>query len=338
MTALKEYARLESMGVWRESPATQRRDVVVSFGESTLVISDRGDRPLAHWSLAAVDRANPGKMPAVYRPGLDAAESLEIDDETMVAAIEKVRALIARRRPQRGRLRLWLVGTVLAALGALLVFWVPGALLGYTVSVLPPAARQEIGASLLTSVMRISGLPCTSDRGAAALDALERRLLGPGGGRIIVLPGGVRSTAHLPGGAILVNRSLVEDHETPDVLAGYVLAEDLRRHQHDPVERLLRSVGVLATARLLTTGALPAEALAAEAEALLLAPPEPVPDEALIDKFAQAHVPVAPYAWAIDVTGESTLPLIEADPFAMGGAEPVLTDAEWVSLQSICGE
>ena len=338
MTALNQYARLETMGVWRESPATQRRDVAVSFGDSTLVISDRSETALAHWSLAAVRRRNSGQRPAIYSPGADATETLEIEDDTMVAAIEKVRTLIARRRSQPGRLRVWLLVASLAAGLGLLVIWMPNALLNHTVSVLPPSLRSEIGTELLTVITRVSGQPCVTERGAAALARLSLRLLGPEGGEIVVVPGGVRAAQHLPGGLILVNRALVEDHETPDVVAGYVLAETIRRQSADPMARLLHTVGIPATIRLLTTGEIPAERLASYAERLLTAPPEPVADAALLARFAAARVPSSAYAYALDISGETTLPLIEADPMVAGGAEPVLDDADWVSLQGICGE
>lgn len=338
MTALKQYARLESVGVWRDGAEAQRRDVLVSFGDSSLVIADKAETPLAHWSLAAVRRVNPGTLPAVFSPGADATETLEIEDETMVEAIETVRRLIARRRPQPGRLRIGLLAVSLAAVVGVAVLWLPGALLRYTVSVLPPATRDQIGRDLLAEITRISGQPCRSELGPAALQTLEAHLLGPAGGEILVLPGGVRTTAHLPGGRILVSRNLVEDHETPDVLAGYVLAETLRREAEDPMARLLRAAGTVATFRLLTTGEMPEAPLAAHAETLLTAEPAPVADEALLARFAEARVPSSPYAYAVDITGEQTLALIEADPMWNGEAGRVLADTDWVGLQGICGE
>ena len=56
MTALQKYERLEATGLWRETPDGQRREVVVSIGDATLVISDLNDTALTHWSLAAVER------------------------------------------------------------------------------------------------------------------------------------------------------------------------------------------------------------------------------------------------------------------------------------------
>ena len=60
MTALPEYQRLECSGLWRDGPGAQRREVIVAFGDATLVIADaRSDRALAHWSLPAVLRLQP---------------------------------------------------------------------------------------------------------------------------------------------------------------------------------------------------------------------------------------------------------------------------------------
>jgi hypothetical protein len=72
MTALSEFQRLEAQGSWRESPDARLREVVVSFGDATLMLSDpKSDTPLSHWSLPAVTRLNPGKSPAIFSPGPD---------------------------------------------------------------------------------------------------------------------------------------------------------------------------------------------------------------------------------------------------------------------------
>ena len=105
MTALKEYDRLEATGLWRETPDTQRRDVLVSFGKATLIISDKSDAALAHWSLPAIERLNPGVRPALFCPGPDAVEELELSEPALIEAIEKVRKTVARARPRSGRLR-----------------------------------------------------------------------------------------------------------------------------------------------------------------------------------------------------------------------------------------
>ena len=125
MTALSQYQRLECPGVWTPEPGARRINVIVSFGNSSLVISDGNNRALSHWSLAATERVNPDESPAFYSPTAEASELLEIDDDTMIEAIETVRRAVNRTRPVRGRLRvLGLVGSAAAGL-ALGVFWLP---------------------------------------------------------------------------------------------------------------------------------------------------------------------------------------------------------------------
>lgn len=335
MTALTEYQRLECTAVWRAGPDAQRRDVFVSVGDATLMISDSADRTLAHWSLAAVRRLNPGESPAIFAPGADAPEELEMTDATMIGAIERVRQAIHRRRPQPGRLRLVLLGGGLAAVLALTVFWLPDAMIRHAASVVPPAKRAQLGARLLSEIRRVAGTPCTTTNGRRALDQLKSRLFADRTGRLVVLADGIAASQHLPGGTILLNRTLVEDFEDPAVVAGFILAELARADARDPVQDLLEANGVFTAFRLLTTGDVPDAALQHYAELMLATPPQPVPDATLLARFAEAGVPATPYAYAVDISGENTLSLIEADP---GGAASVLTDGQWVSLQGICGE
>ena len=81
MTALQKYQRIEASGLWRPSPDAQRREVIVSIGEATLVITDTRDQPLTHWSLAAIERTNPGELPALYCPDGDPDETLELSEQ-----------------------------------------------------------------------------------------------------------------------------------------------------------------------------------------------------------------------------------------------------------------
>jgi hypothetical protein len=338
MTALDQYQRLESTGLWRESAEGQRREVIVSVGEASVVITDKADRVLTHWSLPALVRINPGETPALYRPGSDTEEELELDDNHMVEAIERVRSAVERRRAHPGRLRGGGVMAAVILLVGLAVFWLPAALVTYTASVVPGAKRAEIGQALLVHIDRLTGGECHAPRADIALQSLKTRLGFGGEARIIVLAGGAQPTAHLPGGFVLVNRTLVEDFETAEVVAGYLLAEGLRAGSADPLAQLLRAAGVRSTFRLLTTGEMSPEPLRNFGETLLTAQAVDVDPVKLLQAFTEARIRVAPYAYAVDVTGETTVQLIEADPFAGGGAQQLLTDADWVSLQGICGE
>ncbi len=341
MTALKQYQRLEAAGLWRATPEDQRRDVIVSIGDATLIITDTHDKVLAHWSLPALERANPGEMPAVYQPDGDPGETLELpaDEAHFISEIERLRAAIHRQGPHPGRLRLVTLAAVIAAVLALGVFWLPGALINHTISVVPEVKRQEIGAALLAHMRRVAGAPCTTPAANLALRRLSARLPARDGqvDRLIVMREGVRDTVQLPGHIMLLSRALVEDHEDPDVVAGYIIAEQLRAVRHNPLARLLRHGGISDSFKLLTTGQLPTDTLRAYAEARLTQPPQPVDDTALLEAFEDQEVRSSPYAYALDITGEKTLSLIEADPYASATSRPVLSDGDWIRLQGICG-
>ncbi len=340
MTALKEYQRLEAAGLWRESPDAQRRDVIVSIGEATLTISDMRDRPLAHWSLAAVERANPGEVPAIYHPDGDAQETLEVaaDEATMIAAIEKLRKAIDRRRPRPGRLRLTMLVGSLAATAAVLSLWMPEALRDHALSVLPDVKRKEIGQTLQREIEIVTGPLCSTQAGSVALTRLANRLpTADGPGRIAVMRSGAKPSIPLPGGRILINRTLIEDFDEPDVMAGYVVATRLYAAEHDPLAHLLAQASLWDVGRLLTSGMLPPEILSDHARKLILASDERPADDVLLEGFEEWAVRARPYAYAVDMTGETTLGLIEADPYATKVPPPLLSDADWLRLQSICG-
>jgi hypothetical protein len=336
MTALSQYARLEATGLWRQDPDSQRREVIVALGDASLTISQTSNEPLTHWSLAAVDRANPGEFPALYHPNGDESETLELGEEAsdLIEALERLRSAIEKSRPHQGRLRQMSVVAVLVLFAGLLVFWAPDALVRHAVRIMPDIKRQEIGAALLGRIERVAGKACLTDDARAGLSVLAQRT---GVRQIVVLPAGMSDSLHLPGGIVLLNKSLIEDHEDPAVTAGFVLAERARATAEDPMARLLRQAGPQAAVRLLTTGTLPMQTLDRAAEAVLLEAREAPSPEALIALFADTGITSRPYAYALDVTGETVLPLIEADPMAGQTPRPVLPDRDWVLLQTVCG-
>ncbi|HMO71925.1 MAG TPA: hypothetical protein PKC84_09845 [Paracoccaceae bacterium] len=149
---------------------------------------------------------------------------------------------------------------------------------------------------------------------------------------------GFEGALHLPGRHVVLSQALLVEADGPEVVAGRVIAERLRSAAADPVVPLLRHAGLIATLRLLTTGALPPGSANGYAEVRLAAEPAPLDPEAALAAFRRAEVATAPYAYATDPSGETVLALIEADPFPAGTPRPVLTDADWIALQDICGD
>ncbi|MDG1068299.1 MAG: hypothetical protein P8P40_07995 [Sulfitobacter sp.] len=336
MTALSKYDRLEATGLWRPTPDGQRREVIVSIGNATLVVTDMNDQAIAHWSLAAVARLNPGEIPAIFHPDGDEDETLELpaNETEMVEAIETLRIGIAKQRPRPGRLR-WLgISVSLAAVLALMVFWLPGAMRDNTLRVVPQVKREALGVALINRMQRVTGPLCNDPTGLRALRKLGARLETP---KLAVVPALGRPALHLPGGVILLDRSVFEDWEEPDVAAGFILSELALQVERDSLADLLDATGPWENFRLLTTGEISDAALDAYAEILMTAPRREPDTANLLALFEAADVRATPYARARDITGESVLALIEGDPMQSRETEPLIPDSTWLRLQGLCG-
>ena len=301
LTALKQYQRLECAGLWQDMPDVQRRDVIVSIGETSLVLRDpRNEQVVAHWSLPAVRRHNGHTLPAIYQPGQDTAETLELSDPDMIAALETVQKEIAAARPQPGRLRgaLYLFAGILA--GGAGVGWLPGALRDHTALVVPPSVRAEIGQMAYDDITRLTGAPCTEPQAQAALAGLSGRMSTAASPPILlVLRQGLTAPGQLPGDIILLPPALITAEDGPQALAAAIQTEVAQAAVADPLLPILSYVGLRATFTLLTTGALPEAALHGYGESFL--------------------------------RGGAARPVTIT---ALPG--PLMSDEEWIALQAIC--
>ena len=178
MTALTQFERLEATALWRPSADEQRREVVVSLGNATLTITDLNSVPLTHWSLGAVQRANPGTVPAIYHPDADPEETLEFGatESEMIAGLDRVLRAIERRRPKPGKLRLLLSLAFTAGLAVAGYLYVPDALERYTVTVVPDVKRAEIGnPGVVVKMVDVAGGRAHRDVRSRILGGLRKR-------------------------------------------------------------------------------------------------------------------------------------------------------------------
>lgn len=336
MTALAKYQRLEASALWHEAPGARGRDVIVGLRDATIVLSDpRSEAPLAQWSLPAIERLNPGQMPARFAPGLDAGEEIELDDAEMISALDTVHRALERRKPRPGRLRgLVLAGFAIGLVGVL-VFWLPGQVTRYAEGVLPAPTRAELGDLALADLARLTGQPCKSVPGRRAASLLAERLFPKAPPRIEVLREGLVAPAALPGDILLLPRAMVETADGPDTMAGLLLQARLQGLGQDPLDEVLAHLGLGATLGLLTTGSVAEEALQGFGETLLARPAPPPPDAGqLLALFKVAKVSSTPFGAA----SKDRPALVSHDPYPQGSPEPVLRDEDWLEFQAICSE
>ncbi|TRW98314.1 hypothetical protein FNJ84_05920 [Paracoccus sp. M683] len=338
MTALTEFVRLESPGAWRAGPDSRLQEVVVSVGDATLILSDpKSDRPLSHWSLPAVTRLNPGKLPAIYSPTADQPdEQLEITEELMIDAIERVHRAIQSRRAHPGRLRGGLMALAAVAMVGAGLLWLPGALVRHAGAIAQPAQAAQIGDAVLAEITRSTGAPCHRVSGDAVLGNLADRLL-PANARIVVVPANLSGARRLPGDLFLIGEDLLSEDSAPELLAGQLLAASLAPTARMALQQALDHAGPRAAVQLLTQGHLPQDALLGYGEIVLTQASERPDDAILLAEMAAKGIPSTPYARGIDPSGETVLGLIEADPYGMQPPPaPVLTEPQWQALRLIC--
>ncbi|MBU3029251.1 hypothetical protein [Paracoccus marinaquae] len=338
MTALTEFQRLEAQGSWRQTPEARLREVVVSVGEATLILTDpKSEVPLSHWSLPAVTRLNPGEMPALYAPGAEGAdETVEIDDRLMIEAIERVQRAISAHRAHPGRLRGGLTVLAVVAMLAALAIWLPDAIIRHAARIAPPAQARMIGEAVLADIERSTGAICTRASGQAVLDWLTPRLIGEEA-LARVVPGPLNGALRLPGDLYVLGADLLGGSPGPEAAAGHLLAARLAGDPAAVTEEALHHAGLRAALQLMTLGGLPAGVMQGYGEILLsrAVPRPPVPP--LLAAMGQAGVGSEPYARSLDPTGQSVPDLIEGDPFrAAPPPKPLLTDPQWLALQQIC--
>lgn len=333
MTALDTYARLECSGVWRRDASAQKQNVIVSFGDATLMLTDIADRPLTHWSLPAVARLNPGELPALYTPDPAGAELLEIDDAEMIAALETIHQTLSRSHGRKGALRWAITGALAIGLGALAVFWLPGALVKQALNSATQSTRTTLDQALIRELALITGPRCSDGAGRQALDRLRARLNVEA--PVAILPAELPQALALPGGTIVLSQDMLELTDDPAVAAGHVLSAQAKADENDPLEAFLRAQGISAMMQFLTTGELSRKHLQAQAEAIATTTQPRASSDRLIARFQAVDLPLRPWALQQDITGESVLDLIEADAM-QDTHRPALNDSAWVALQSIC--
>jgi Zn-dependent protease with chaperone function len=373
MTALAKYAKLEATARYFDGESAVPREVVVSFGERSLVIMALNDVALAHWPLASLRAVGArGDSSVQLVPSADSDERLVLSDPEMLAAIRQVCPGLYRRAVNRRQVRsaiFWAgaaVGSVLA-----IVFVLVPALAGQLAQMIPPQREQQLGDAVVGQIQTIFGWMggetpqmCESDSGGVALQRMADRLtVGlelPYPLRLGVIDIGMVNAVAVPGGRILIFRGLLEAAESPEEVAG-VLAHEIGHVVHrDPTREALRAAGTTGILGLLIGDITGAGIAVIVSEAVLNASyqreAEANADSVAYDLLAQAGLPSRPFARFFEKMkkkygdSEGFLKLISSHPGLAERAEraaaadrigdnpydPALDDRDWIALKGIC--
>ena len=336
MTLIPEFEVLESLGFLTIPKKYRSKPVIAKLGKTSLILLEGDGSPIAHWTLSAIRRTNPGKRPAVFAPYGEGSEFIAIDDETMIRALEQIqKALrIGPARPKRFR---WLAVLAVAAAAAIAgAFAAPEFLIRQATALAQKTHGMEIGEAILSEHALTAGAPCSSKYGDAALKNLEMRLFGKFENRLRILPGGTVEIASLPGGIVLVRNTLLQDRLGPAVLGGYLLREDLRARAADPLHAFFAVAGPVDALQFLALRQISQDSVRSATPDYLARPPAQVPAEELRSSFAYAGIPLKPFVEATQARGEESVDLKRLEPIP--NHRTVLNDTDWLLLQAICNK
>lgn len=327
MSVFDQYDRLEATGIWRESPDAAPREVLVQFGNSTLVLTDFDERHLGHWALAGVQIVNETNDLTTYSMTSEGAETLAISDRDMITAIASVNHIIpdlTEISAPRRKLP-WLGIIVLVSALTATAYFAPGVVRDQAIRMVPKETAIELGDRMLLGLMENGATLCTDTKGQRALDRIGTRLsTGTPEPRLRVAELADIPVFSLPGPTIVLSRSSVEQAQSPDELAGWIQLA-LNR---DPVSSLMANIGFTGDIRYIMTGQVRMAALAKVTEALLTQPTPTEASLALTDLTAQQ----------INTTDFANALLRRGLPGAGSGLTetPVLSPTDWRALKEIC--
>ncbi len=261
MTALDKYLRLESTGLWTDGHENRKREVLVSFGNATLVLSDFNDLPLAHWALAATSRISMDAGTAVYTPDSRGFETLEIADPLMIEAIAQVSRLQPAPPPRRKTGR-WIAAAVVLAATASAYYTAPAALRTQAVRMTTQDSARQIGRNMLD----VAGIEvCREPAGDAARETLVQRLFPQGEIQVLFAQNAPDGTL-FPGGIVVIGAPALMRMETPEMLAGWI--REIAK-KPPPVAEIITQSSLPDVITYLSSGTLPTSRLSSAAAGVL---------------------------------------------------------------------
>ena len=327
MTALDEYDRLEAVAVLKRSGEDEGTEVVVTFGEATLTmnaLTDGGDTPISHWSLAAIDLIEKTDSKAVYSLNAMTEEVLEVEDDTFQRALAKV--LQDRRSygtAPKGRRKFWIAGGLLGV-GALAYLFLPAFVANVAKGMISPERAELLATEMIPMIEDRTGPPCGNASGLVVLEELAERINPSGGTSLRVHDLGDANVISLPGGTVLINRAIIEA-APQDTLTAWVAIGVANVIESPAISELFENQGLMDGLGFLASGQLSRSKKEAAVNRLLTSTStiSPVVMENAAQLLANANLP------------GSGLEAIRAGTPSNGQAD-ILSAQKWAALRGIC--
>jgi predicted Zn-dependent protease len=243
-------------GVYFDGRSAGGHDVQVGFDGEDLIIAASG-QILAHWPLKKLLRLADSAESAIRLGCLGHEGALEVGDPDFRKALKAAAPHLFTGLGFWGTLRLaFILALVSAALLAGFYFGLPRAAEAL-VPLIPRETEARIGAGYYARIKSDADTCKADDAAKAALDHLVSRLLGknlPFTPTVDIIDMHMENAFALPGGHVLVTKSLIAAMTGPDELAGVLAHEFGHVIERHPMIAVVENYGLNTVLTIMTGG------------------------------------------------------------------------------------
>ena len=239
MTAIKKYTRLEANGFWKESTKSQQVEVLITFGKTSIILSDYKDNPLTHWSLAAIKLISRNQIEYIFSTDLENGETLKISDANMVEAF----LLFINEedeKPKGFKFIYYVITASLIVLSTLFVLFLPSKVRVLTGSIISQAHEAQLVEPFINEHIAKHGSICSSPQTNKILNSIltsvqnDTSILS-----VKIVRAQKVNILHLPGGSILVSNNFLKSAYNERSLKEVLEKEFLKALERKPLETLI---------------------------------------------------------------------------------------------------
>ena len=242
MTAIQKYSRLESTAKWIETQFIEPKDVIISFGKKTLVITNFQDKPLAHWSLTSTNIISKNRNEAIFSPDPEGIEKLIVEDKNMIEAIE---LFISKKNIKKKKINL-------------LFFFIPVILIliilitynknykYYFLPLISDAQETQILNDDIIKHIKSYGPVCQSPSGEKAISKLKKSLGNSFDDiEILVLSNQSVNSIHLPSSTLILSKSFLNETKNSLDFVSLMHQVNYERNNRIPLKKIIEKNSML---------------------------------------------------------------------------------------------
>ena len=239
MTAVKKYARLESNGFWKESQKSDFIEVLISFGKTSVILSDYKENPLTHWSLAAIKLVSQNHQETTFSTDSEDGELLSIKDKDMVDAL-LLFINQEEKKPGNKKITVILFSLTLLIASAALALYFPSKIKDLALSIISEEHEKQLIEPFLTDHINNSGGVCSS----FGSDKILREILNLVEKDVHFLSISIArnqkmNVLHLPGGQIIVSGDFLKNAQNESNLIVLLKNELFKARTRKPLKTLI---------------------------------------------------------------------------------------------------